>query len=130
MRLSLMQIDAIFALERHDILFPKLLELEQNPKLPARLRLRVFIYLAKLYTFNGNDSKSKIYKGLVKGMLSALAQDTANPESLIEYGNFQIYLKEYDHGIEIFEKLEQRFESHSNHQIKKHPGGCFFICFQ
>lgn len=118
-RFKFLQIQALFELEQSQQLTIVLNELKSVSTLPTFLQLKVYILSAKNAMFRNNVQDFKLYKSKTFILMKGIQLDTLDPYSLIEYANFNIYLKDYQTGIDLLLPLELKFRNHPNSELKK-----------
>lgn len=104
--LKLYELDANFYLVRIDALDRVLDEMLALDDVPVRVRLRLYVYKAKVHSIRMEEKQAQAYKNKAGHLLAQLVKRSQYPKAIIDYANFQIYLKDYDEGIRTLKMLE------------------------
>ena len=117
-RLELYRIDAYYGLINTAELGKALDNLESEPNLPPKLQLKLYIYRAKLAGYKGQTTDVALYRQKATNFLESLKDNIKSPDMIIDYANFQLNTKQYQHGIDNLLPLEKAFRHHKNSRIK------------
>ena len=107
--LKRLQLDALFNLQKFDILAEELAPLLANNNLPVNFAVYVYIFHAKLLLGNQEIDLAKQYLNKSVGLLHEINNKYPNPLRLIDIANVQIVLKDYEQANKTLLQLESKF---------------------
>lgn len=110
------EMKALFYLQKHSELRDLLDELGQISKIPLFVELQMDVLNAKSY-FLTNPDLSLYHQEKAKNTFEDLLQTGGNPTLLIDYANLHLYLQQFDKGIHLLQRLQDRFANHNNPEV-------------
>ncbi len=118
--LTLLKLDTLFALQYDKLLWQATSQLVLDQTSPASFRARLYIYHAKMLTFNDSKLQAEHYLDKAVKLLESLNRSAPNPLTIIRLVNVQTYVgADPLVGYETLQKLEAQF-SRSHDQLMKY----------
>ena len=117
--LKLLQLDALFNLQKFDALAQELTPLIANDNLPVNFSVYVYIYHAKLLLGNQEKDLAQQYLAKAVSLLNEINDKYPEPVRLIEIANVQIVLKDYQQANKTLLQLELKFKDRYHPVFKR-----------
>ena len=117
--LKLLQLDALFNLQKFDALAQELTPLIANDNLPVNFSVYVYIYHAKLLLGNQEKDLAQQYLAKAVSLLNEINDKYPEPVRLIEIANVQIVLKDYQQAKKTLQQLELKFKDRYHPVFKR-----------
>lgn len=116
-RFKLYELDSLFHLQQSQELRDVLDDLAQLNDIPLFVQLKMDVMNAKLY-WGPNPQLSLYHQERAKKTFEAVLKTGKDPKVLVDYANLHLYLNEYDVGIRLLQRLQERFSEHGNAFIR------------